>query len=204
MQYRAAFLSYQAVFWQDGPSTFERNTGKLVEFAAEAKTQGADIIVTPECAIAGFSGDPKSSWIEGGWYQQWDADTNPCDYPSSFLDAPSLVSLSCAAKTNKIAIVANLPRLVGGNLYNTAIAFTESGELTSYAKQNLWGEAYYIDVPEGNNPKSFTTDFGVTFGLVICADLIYNHPLLDLLADQNIRDFVAPVAWSNEMVRQAE
>jgi hypothetical protein len=184
--FRAAYLSYSAQFHIDAPSSFAYNVAQHILHVAAAAEQGAGIVVCPEYGISGFSNMPKSDWVSGGWYETWadpgdDAWNVPCTAPDHYPEAPSLVSLSCAAREHSISVVASIPRLQDGQLYNVALAFTESGRLVSYAKQNLWGESAYIDVPEGNHPTTFTTDAGVTFGLVVCADLIYKSPVLDLV-----------------------
>ena len=67
--------------------------------------------------------------------------------------------------------------------YNTAVVLdTDGAFLGKYHKQNLWGETN-IDVPQDCPELSFTTSFGVKFGVVICADLIYNQPILKMLAE---------------------
>ena len=78
-----------------------------------ASAAGSDLIVFPEYGLTGFSSYPKSAWISGG-YTEIIPDVAgpdfvvPCDAGSGFENAASVVTLSCAAKQNRIAIVANL------------------------------------------------------------------------------------------------
>ena len=55
--------------------------------------------------------------------------------------------------------------------YNTAVVFDASGALVArYRKQHLWGEPAFDAGPAG--PVARVKLFGVTFGLVICADVV--------------------------------
>lgn len=86
-----------------------------------------------------------------------------------------------------------------GKMYNTDVAFDTDGTyLAKYHKRNLWGETN-VDTPPLEK-VTFTTKFGETFGMITCADLIYNHPALDLV-EQGVKNFVMPLAWSNEMAQ---
>ena len=115
--------------------------------------------------------------------------------------------------------------------FNTAVAFDSDGRYLARAhKQNLWGEAGYFDEPVDCALSSFATSFvsptgptthtalpcplarpcsdragccgrqGVEFGLFTCADLIYDFPATALL-DRGLVNFVAPMAWSDEMAQ---
>jgi predicted amidohydrolase len=207
--YKAAYVEHQATSacgsGSCGKRTLAQNVQAYAQYAATAASQGAQIIVFPEYGITGFSSYPKSSWISGGYTEQIPSRTSssvvPCDSPGQFPDAASVVSLSCAAKARGIAIVANLVEHAGTNVYNTNVAIDTDGTyLGKYRKQNLWGETN-MDIPQDCPEASFTTSFGVTFGLLTCADLIYTQPALTLLRKKNISDFVLPAAWSDEMAQ---
>jgi predicted amidohydrolase len=127
-----------------------------------------------------------------------------------FVHAPSLLTLSCAAKRHGIAIVANIGDLVycnetrpphpgckrardGRLQFNTAVAFdTDGGYLAKAHKQNLWGEAAHFDTPQNCPDVSFQTSFGVTFGLFTCADIIFRHPAQRMVAHA-VQHFVVGV-----------
>jgi predicted amidohydrolase len=183
-----------------GAETKAQNVDALATFTKEAASKGAQIIVFPEYAITGFSSNGKRTWISGGYVERVPSvGTVPCNGTS---EAPSLRSLSCAAIENNIAIVANLVDYVESEdaIYNTDIVLDTDGRfLAKYHKQNLWGESN-MDIPKDCPLQSFTTSFGVTFGVLTCADLIYKHPALTLLG-QGVRDFVVPAAWSDGMAQ---
>ena len=215
---RAAHNGYAAAFVEHtatspcgsgvcGAATLAQNIATLARHAATAGSNGAQIIVFPEYGITGFSSYPKQAWISGGYAvaiplapAALDARVVPCAAAARF-PAP-IVALSCAARSARIALVANLVdhNVSTGTLFNTDVAFdTDGAYLAKYAKQNLWGEAN-IDVPQSCPLATFTTNFGVTFGLLTCADLIYARPAAALLA-AGVTDFVVPLAWSNAMAQ---
>lgn len=189
-----------------GAQTLAANAATYASLAKAAAEQGAEVLVFPEYGLTGFSSYPKSSWISGGYTEEIPATTGliPCD-DSSGNFGPTLVTLSCAAKETGVVLVANLVDLVTEgktqNIYNTDVALDADGTfLAKYHKLNLWGESN-MDVPSDCPAVSFTsTVLGRNFGLLTCADLIYEQPTKQLLA-QNISDFLVPVAWDDSMAQ---
>lgn len=48
----------------------------------------------------------------------------------------------------------------------------------------------------GNKGATFTTDFGVTFGLFVCFDIMFETPAVKILEDNvNVTDVIFPTAW---------
>lgn len=204
--YKAAYVEHLAVSpcgqGSCGPEQNAASVSTYAEYAATAAEQGAQIIVFPEYGITGFSSYSKSSWHTGGYTESFPAPSGsvPCDDARAFGDAPSVVSLSCTAKQHGIAIVANLMEYSSGKMYNTNVALDTDGTyLAKYHKRNLWGESN-VDAAPTAEKVSFTTKFGVTFGMFVCADLIYEHPVLDLVR-AGVKNFAMPLAWSNEMAQ---
>jgi predicted amidohydrolase len=192
-----------------GQATLALNSKRCAATAAAAAAQGAQIIVFPEYGLSGF-GTGRDAWIQ---YLEQLPDPSqgvvPCDKPVLFVRAPSLVTLSCAAKRHGIAIVANIGDLVycnetrphpgckrvrdGRLQFNTAVAFDTDGSYLAKAyKQNLWGEAVHFDTPQKCPDVSFRTSFGVTFGLFTCADVIFRHPAQRMVAHA-VQHFVVGV-----------
>ncbi|CAE8694442.1 unnamed protein product, partial [Polarella glacialis] len=55
--------------------------------AADAKRQGAQIVLYPEYGITGESTGPTESWVSGGYTETWAESavgSTPCDSPSSY------------------------------------------------------------------------------------------------------------------------
>jgi len=90
----------------------------------------------------------------------------------------------------------------GSFIFNTNVALDNDGAfLGKYHKLNLWGEPN-MDVPSDCPAMSFksTSLGGVEFGIVTCADLIYELPVATLLG-RNVLDFLVPVAWDYSMAQ---
>ena len=210
--FKVAYVEHQATSpcgaGSCGAATKAENAKTLAAYAAQAASKGAQLIVFPEYGITGFSSFPASSWHTGGYSEAVPPPPAagmprmvPCASPASFGASPTLVTLSCAAQRNAIAVVANLAEWDTvdrrGALFNTDVAFDTDGALVArYRKQNLWGEAE-MTIPQTCPTVSFNTTFGVTFGLLTCADLIYEAPALTLLNVDRVRHFVMPAAWTN-------
>jgi len=205
LAYKAAYVEHKAESPCGQNSCGKEQNAASVKtydgYAEEAAAKGAQIMVFPEYGITGFSSYSKSSWYTGGYTETIPSLTGqvPCDEASKFSGAPSVVSLSCTAKRYGIAVVANLMEYTGGKMYNTNVALDSDGAyLAKYHKRNLWGETN-IDVPPVET-VSFKTKFGETFGMFICADLIYQHPAQDLV-QSGVKNYVMSLAWSNEMAQ---
>ena len=177
-----------------GPCGERTNAASVSRFerAAEAAHErGAQIVVFPEYGITGFCGG--ALWK--GAVAVPDVGSLPCEDRGA---ASTVQKLSCVARRLNIVMVVDLAEAVSEEIFNTALAFAEDGRIAAkYRKQNLWHEAA-VATPEVNRPTSFVTSFGVVFGLFVCADLIYEHPALDLVR-AGVKNFVVPVAWSDEM-----
>jgi pantetheine hydrolase len=205
--YRAAYVEYSPVVHHPGASTLRDNTAAYLDYVAEAGKQDVDILVFPEYGLTGYDSSSRAAWVSGGWTENVPAPPPsgerliPCDDTSKFSDAPSIVALSCAARQHKVAVVVNLVTYDSGrDMYNTDVALDTDGTLIArYHKLNLWGETN-MGRPADCPMTSFTPSFGVTFGLITCADLVYSFPTLGLrswVVKSGVTDFVVPVAWNN-------
>jgi len=115
--------------------------------------------------------------------------TLPCGDAATTASAPAIAKVSCMAKELEMVIVINLltkqdcQASVGGcptdgmRVYNTAVAFAEDGHILSlYHKRNPYGdEKEYLDKGEDSykGGVTFTTSFGVKFGMFICYDIMF-------------------------------
>jgi len=83
-------------------------------------------------------------------------------------------------------------------LYNTNVVFDRNGKVISiYRKFNLFGEPG-ISVTHEADYKTFSTDFGVTFGHFICFDLMFQSPAYDLVI-HDIKNIIFPTMWFSEL-----
>jgi len=121
--------------------------------------------------------------------------------------APTFQRLSCLALRNNITVVAVMtttepctPNKDGCNedgrfQYNTQVAFDERGAfLARYHKSHLFFEPGFDQAaPE---PVTFTTSFGVTFGMLICFDQLWAEPQRTLFS-HGVQNFALSLYWQN-------
>eukprot|EP00754_Rhynchopus_humris_P009801 Rhum_TRINITY_DN14089_c5_g1::Rhum_TRINITY_DN14089_c5_g1_i1::g.68831::m.68831/K08069/VNN; pantetheine hydrolase len=148
------------------------------------------------------------------------------DPAKTALSLELLTRLSCAARSARTAVVIDMlevvylpaagtsarrsalrsdeppqhppaPRLQ----YNTAVVFDAAGTLLRRARKfNLFGEAEYLDTPVTCETAAPFPVRGVPVCVMVCADLIYAFPFSRHWdGGRRSRDFLLPVAWSNEM-----
>lgn len=61
-----------------------------------------------------------------------------------------------------------------------------------YRKFNLYTEKWFNEVSTTDEPEhvTFSTDFGVKFGILICFDILFTEPGLELVKMHNITHFI--------------
>ena len=141
---------------------FDRNAEAILQAAAQAEQQGADVVVFPELYLSGYHA--RDLWLRPGFidhgercYQQ-------------------LLSASASVKT---VLVFGLPRLnVSGKLMNTAVALYQGQALAEYYKYALpndgvFDERRYFHSPQSPMLSVFTHK-GWRLALLICED-IWHH-----------------------------
>lgn len=177
-------------------SPIENGTGSIEgirEILESHVEEEPDIVVFPERIlskeVATYVPDPKDNII-------------PCEQ-LDFDDA--LTELSCLSRMVQKYIVITINEKVrcskcaqGTLTYSTNVVFDRRGAVISrYRKSHLyWKDVYEKDAfdPE---VKTFTTDFGVTFGHFIGFDLLFYSPALELV-ESGITDFIHPTYWFQE------
>ena len=70
--------------------------------------------------------------------------------------------------------------------------------VAKYYKNHEWLTFFGINNPRNPPLIRFTTDFGVTFGVFICFDIMFPTPAVQL-AGQGVEHFVYPVAMDNSI-----
>ncbi|XP_004483695.1 pantetheine hydrolase VNN2 [Dasypus novemcinctus] len=198
----------RVVSQEDALLLMNKNLDILEAEIKQAAQQGAQIIVTPEDALYGWTftretvfpylediPDPQENWI-------------PCQNPQRFGHTPIQKRLSCLAKDNSIYILANIgdkkqcdsrnsacPRN-GYYQYNTNVVYDKEGKLVArYHKYHLYNE------PQFNAPKrpelvTFNTDFG-KFGIFTCFDILFKEPAVTLVEELQVDTILFATAWMN-------
>ena len=134
----------------------------------------------------------------------------PCDEPMRFPQDEVQVFLSCLAKRNNMYVVANIGDIQtcpigdpqcpadGVYQYNTNVACDRHGRfLAKYHKQNRYIEPQF-NAPTHPEYKYFDTEFG-RFGLIVCNDINFFDPVMELIRDHNITDIAFPTAYPDTL-----
>lgn len=151
-----------------------KNLARIEEFTAQAKAQGADLVVFPEDAVCG-----------------------PLQGQTAFVQyAPEyLVRMQALAAAQAIDLVPGSWTVAEhGLLYNQAHYINADGSLAGiYRKVNLW-QTERLHITPGAGVSVFPTRFGMT-GLIICWDISFPEMFLAMKA-QGVQLVISPTYWS--------
>lgn len=173
----------------------------------EAAEHGVDILVFPEYTLnnVAFPVDVPDPLDK----------VNPCLHPESF--DKLLIDLSCLARQNQIYLCINLNEReectdesqrarndtrscssLGFTRYNSNVIFDRSGTVAGrYRKFNLFRESG-VNTTQRAELSTFETDFGVTFGNIVCFDILFYEPAMRLV-QMGIKNFIFPAMWTSEL-----
>ena len=130
------------------------NTRKILDFAARAKAQGADVLLTPELSLCGYP--PEDLLLR-----------------EDFRSACDRALAALAAQVKGISVVVGHPHQVGANLYNAASVLQDGRVAAVYHKLDLpnytvFDEERYFD--SDGSPCVLEIN-GVRVGVNICEDV---------------------------------
>ncbi|KAJ8944936.1 hypothetical protein NQ318_013084 [Aromia moschata] len=170
---------------------FQTNIHEYVHYIETAQNNGVQIIVFPEYGLTGMVEDPTEYAIE-----------IPEVNSGNRFDNYWLHLLSTAAYEHTMYVVVNLLEKANNEnnetvYYNTNIVFDKTGTIVAkYRKINLFFEPR---LTPGNESVTFATDFGITFGLLTCFDILYYNPSRKILVDSFATDVIYPAAWTSTL-----
>lgn len=123
--------------------------------AAEAQSQQADILITPEMYLTGYNIGRKAVR----------AAAEP-------LTGPTLGAVARIAAERGLAIVVVFPELAGDEVFNTAAFITRDGDLlSSYRKTHLYGEVDEAQFSAGDALGEPFDYLGWRLAMAICFDI---------------------------------
>jgi NAD+ synthase (glutamine-hydrolysing) len=137
------------------------NVRRIVEFAARAASAGADVLVTPELALSGYS--PEDLLLRRAFYEACDA---------------ALMQLACElSQFRNLHVVVGHPWAREGQHFNAATLLSQGVVLGTYCKHDLpnydvFDEQRYF-TPD-NRPFVFEVR-GTHFGVNICEDTWFSY-----------------------------
>lgn len=173
----------------------------------EAATDGVDILIFPEYTLNNVAFPVKvPAPIDN---------VTPCSSREGFDNL--LIDLSCLARDSEIYLCINLSEMeecdeelqqsrndtrpcssLGFSRYNTNVVFDRSGAVIGrYRKFNLFRESG-VNTTLTAELSTFETNFGVTFGNIICFDLLFYEPAMQLV-QQGVKNFIFPALWTSEL-----
>lgn len=130
------------------------NSAKILSHAEQAKSQGVQLLLTPELSLCGYP--PEDLLLRRGYYQACAAALN-----------------ALAENISGIAVVVGHPHEKNGKRYNAASLLRDGKVVKTYLKHVLpnytvFDEERYFD--HGSEPCLFEID-DISFALNICADV---------------------------------
>jgi len=129
------------------------NVARIADFARRARSQGADLMVTPELALCGYP--PEDLLLR-----------------TDFLEACQHAMDDLVARVRDITVVVGHPRVTDGKCYNSASVVQNGKIVSTYDKQRLpnymvFDEERYFERGTGSCVCAVS---GVNFGVNICED----------------------------------
>ncbi|HQT65401.1 MAG: nitrilase [Acidocella sp. 20-57-95] len=126
--------------------------------AAEAKANGADILLLPEMYLSGYNIGPQAALAQA-------------------ITAEGLSPAQAIAKAHNIAIVFGYPERVGDKVANSAVLIGPDGSiLLNYRKSHLYGELDRAMFKQLGTEFPLTELHGYKIGLLICYDIEFPEP----------------------------
>lgn len=171
---------------------------------------GAQIVVFPENAILGVDLERTRKNI----YPYLEVIPTPqlskilpCN-DIEYSDRPILTNLSCFARNYNVVLVANMGEVqrCSGDFvdcpkdehfqFNTNVVFENDGHLIAkYQKQHQYDIENNTFNPGSQISSSIA--FSISFGMLICLDILHKEPGSSLVSTLNMKNFILPLAWGN-------
>ena len=198
-----------------GSANITHNLLACNNLTAQANLKGVQIVVFPEDGLTGFQYSDRDAIYpyleELPPIPKPPTILIPCKDPK-YADSPIFQELSCIALRHKVVLAANMGEKQpctssdqhcppdGRYQFNTDVVFENDGSfVTKYHKFNFNADLPKIfDAPLAPEHITFTTSFGVTFGIFTCYDILFKDPPL-VLVEKGVQNFIFPTAWGSQL-----
>jgi predicted amidohydrolase len=141
----------------------ERNLGRIEDLTTQAASDGANLVVFPECATTGYF---VADRVEG---------------LAEPIPGPSSRRLQSLAQKFGMYLMVGMIEAADGTHYDDAILFAPNGDLHVYRKTHLFGPEREIYSP-GDRPVVVDTPLG-RLALTVCYDLMFPEYIRSLVLD---------------------
>ncbi|MCK5812947.1 MAG: NAD+ synthase [Cocleimonas sp.] len=153
--------------------SFRHNTQLILDAIAQAKQEGADVVVFPELVITGY---PPEDLL----------------FRPAFLQKVELALATLTDASEGITAIIGAPIMRDGLLFNMACVAQNGEMITQYAKQHLpnyrvFDEKRYFTA---GSDTAVVEIAGHQVGLLICEDIWMQEPI-QILAQQNVDAVIA-------------
>lgn len=155
----------------------DANVQELFRAVDEAAKAGCDLLVLPECSLAGWLSPSARKVAEP-------------------IPGPLIQRFIAAARKHKMAIVAGLEERDGTRVYNSAVLIDRHGEILARHRKINELEIGLEVYSKGASLNVFPFE-GRTAALDICADS-WTPVITDALYDMGARVIFSPCAWAVE------
>lgn len=198
-EYKAAVVEYYSEHTSklDAYNNMLEQSNNYINLIKRAAAEGVNIIVFPEAGLTTLKIMSMKEFLSSYSIRVPDKFTIPYKDTST---NPILQNLSYAAKNYAMYVVVNLVETISGDnansdKYNTDVVFDPSGQIVAtYRKINLYNEPGLM---KGDHVETFTTNFGVTFGLFTCFDIMFKKPAMEVLQNKNVTDVIFTSAYGS-------
>lgn len=153
------------------------NVEALLEAVEEAARSGCDLVVLPECSLAGWLSPSARKAAEP-------------------VPGPVTRRLAERARRHGIAIAAGLEERDDGRVFNSAVFIDRRGEILSRHRKIHELEIGLEVYSRGTSLHAFGFE-GRTAALSICADS-WTPPITDALVEMGAQLILSPCAWASE------
>lgn len=166
----------------------ESNRNLLASLVNEAASNGAKIIVMPECAVAGYMNPARD--------EVWSAVRTNIWYVGSVAESvpgPSTRFFANIASNRSVYVSVSLVESNGAFFFNSQVLLNARGEIVAHhRKKNLWPPGDGTWATEGDLPIQVVDSEYGRLGLMICYDI---HALPAELADRHASIVLYPIGW---------
>lgn len=206
--YLGAVAEHNIYFGSDSDAPdvlLSKNLELYEEMTKLAAANNAQILVFPEFGLTAARDSARESLYPfAETFPSVGSDT-PCGN-SAYNQNSIFARASCMAAKNKIATLVNTIEKVPCSssesncpsdemfLFNTDLLFDENGILRAkYHKSHEWpGLKPPYDQPEEPSQVTYTSSWGVQFGIFTCFDIMWENPPVELVK-QGVKHFLYPV-----------